>query len=89
LPVLVDTQQSWQRARCENVSVSGVALVCDVPIPIGTTVALYFELPSGVAVETEACVVRSNGHSLGLRFVRLDRETEVAIRAHCHASSVR
>jgi len=89
LPVLVDTLHSWQRARCQNVSASGVALVCEEPIPIGTTVTLYFELPSGVAVETEACVVRANGRSLGLHFVRLDRETEVAIRAHCRVAAAR
>jgi hypothetical protein len=47
------------------------------PLSAGTRVDLYFELPTGVAIEIQAEVVRSEGDELALRFVRpgpLERE---------------
>jgi hypothetical protein len=88
-PVLVDAFSDWHRARCENVSVGGVAVACDQPLPLGKTVEVYFELPSGVAVETQALVVRAAGEHTALRFVGLDPRAEVALRAHCHIASMR
>lgn len=88
-PVLVDAFSEWHRARCENVSVSGVALACEQALPVGKTVEVYFELPSGVAVETQALVVRAGAERTALRFVSLDPGAEVALRAHCHIASMR
>jgi len=82
-PVLVDALSGWQRARCENVSIGGVALECDAPLPVGKRVELYFELPSGVAIETRALVVRSTDHRVAFRFLDLDSASEVALRTHC------
>jgi len=82
-PVLVDALSEWQRARSENVSVGGVAVACETPIPIGKTVEVYFELPNGFAVEATAKVVRSSGAVLGLRFTALDRRAELALTSHC------
>lgn len=82
-PVLVDAQSTWQRARSANVSVGGVAVACETPIPVGKTVEIYFELPNGVAVETRAEVVRASGALLGLRFKSLDRRAAIALHAHC------
>lgn len=88
-PVLVDSMSEWQRARCENVSVGGVAVAGVENLPIGKTVEVYFELPSGVAIEARARVVRSNSRESGLHFIALDHGAEVALRAHCHAASLR
>jgi hypothetical protein len=88
-PALVDALAAYHNARCENVSVSGVSLVCEASLPLGKTVELYFELPSGVAVETQASVVRTSVGRLALRFVTLDPQSEIALRAHCHLALMR
>jgi hypothetical protein len=82
-PVLVDALSAWQRALSENVSVGGVAVACETPIPVGKVVEVYFELPNGIAIEATAVVVRSSGGKLGLRFKKLDRDSAIALRAHC------
>jgi hypothetical protein len=87
-PALVDALAAYHKARCENVSVSGIALSCDALLPVGKTVEVYFELPSGVAVETHARVVRCGGSRIALRFLALDTESELALRAHCHLASI-
>lgn len=68
-PALIDARHSWAKARCQNVSETGLALQVERPLAPGTRVEVYFELPTGVAVETDAEVVRSEGTELGLRFV--------------------
>ena len=88
-PVLLDALSTWQRARSENVSVSGVAVACDTPLPIGKTVEIYFELPNGFAVEATAEVVRSSGAFMGLRFKTLDRRAALALNSHCRAMMTR
>lgn len=88
-PVLVDALSQWQRARCENVSVGGVAVAGATRLPIGKMVEVYFELPSGVAVEAQAQVVRSQGDEAALRFLALDPNAEIALRAHCRAAEAR
>jgi hypothetical protein len=88
-PVLVDAFSTWHRARCEDVSVGGVGVECDAALPVGKTVEVYFELPSGVAIETQACVVRASNGRFGLRFTQLERNAEIALRAHCHIASMR
>lgn len=88
-PALIDAFAAYHRARCENVSVSGVALACDAPLDVGKTVEVYFELPSGVAVETKARVVRAGPSVVALQFVSLEPQAEVALRAHCHLARMR
>jgi hypothetical protein len=88
-PVLVDAFSAWERCRCENVSVGGVAVECQCTLPVGKTVELYFELPSGVAVETQARVVRSTGEHAALEFMFLDHRAEIALRAHCRLVAAR
>jgi hypothetical protein len=87
-PVLVDALCTWHRARCENVSPGGVAIACEGTLPVGKTVEIYFELPSGLAIEARARVVRSTGANAALCFVDLDARSEVALRAHCHMANV-
>src|ERR1041385_2629253 len=75
-PVLLDALSAWQRAQSENVSVGGVAVACETPIPIGKVVEIYFELPNGIAVEATAEVVRASGAMVALKFKNLDRRAE-------------
>lgn len=86
-PVLVDALSAWQRARSQDVSVGGVAVACETPIPIGKTVEVYFELPNGFAIEATAEVVRATGTLVGLRFKNLDRRAVLALRSHCRATA--
>jgi hypothetical protein len=88
-PALVDAFSEYHHARCENVSQSGIALSCEAPLPLGKTVELYFELPSGVAIETQARVVRLGNSRMALTFVALDAQAEIALRAHCHLAAMR
>jgi len=88
-PALIDAFAAYHRARCENVSVSGIALACDAVLPVGKTVEVYFELPSGVAVETQARVVRAGPRLVALKFVTLEPQAEIALRAHCHLARMR
>ena len=83
-PVLIDSFSAWQRGRSENVSLTGVALNCDAPLPLGKTVEVYFELPNGVGIEALARVVRAAGQRAALAFLSLDRRAELALRAYCH-----
>jgi hypothetical protein len=83
LPVLVDTQRDWGSLRAVDVSASGLAVLGAFHAPAGTVVDVYFELPSGVAIETKAKVVRVESDRTALQFVSLSHEEEVAIRAHC------
>lgn len=87
-PALIDASSSWQSGRCHNVSIGGMAVEADTLLPAGTTLDVYFELPSGVAVETRAEVVRAEGDVLGLKFIDLDKESHIAVRAHCRVSGM-
>ena len=88
-PALIDALAAYHKAVCENVSVSGIALSCDASLPVGKSVEIYFELPCGVAVDTRACVVRTGGSRIALRFLELEPQAELALRAHCHLATVR
>ena len=85
---MLDAISSYHSARCENVSAGGVVVHTDAALEVGTTVELYFELPGGVAVETNAEVVRHDGERIALRFVDLDHELIVALRAYCRRSGM-
>lgn len=60
----------------------------DAGLEVGTSVELYFELPGGIAVETNAEVVRCEGERLALRFVELEHDLVVALRAYCRRSGM-
>ena len=87
-PALIDAFAAYHQARCENVSVSGMALSCGALLPVGKTVEVYFELPSGVAVDTHARVVRAGGARVALQLLELDSQAELALRAHCHRAGI-
>jgi hypothetical protein len=83
VPVLLDALRSHHTGRCRNVSVGGMAVATDAELPVGTELELYFELPSGVAVETRAAVLRSAPSEVALEFLALSPECRLALRAHC------
>ncbi len=66
-PVLVDSTAAWCQAEGVDVSAGGMRLKSDRPLPLGTTVEVYFEL-GALAVETRAHVVRSFGDIICLSF---------------------
>ncbi len=88
VPVMLDAASAWQKAECENVSAGGVAVRSTVDVPVGTVIDLYFELPTGIAVEASAEVIRRDGDRLALRFVEIDHELEVALRGFCRISGL-
>lgn len=83
VPALVDLISMWQKARCTDVSAGGVALESCGSLPINAELDLYFELPTGVAVETRAVVVRCTENRAGLKFVQLCQEPRNAITSYC------
>lgn len=88
VPVMLDASSAWQKAECENVSAGGVAVRSTVEVAIGDVLDLYFELPTGIAVEASAKVVRRDGDRLALRFVEIDHQLEVALRGYCRISGL-
>jgi hypothetical protein len=82
-PALLDAASSWHKAVCENISLGGIKVRTDAPLVVGKEVDVYFELPSGVAVETRARVVRADAGEVGLAFVNLDGEAVGALRSFC------
>lgn len=88
VPVMLDAASAWQKAECQNVSAGGVAVKSTVDVPVGTVLDLYFELPTGIAVEASARVVRRDGDKLALRFVEIDHELAVALRGFCRISGL-
>jgi hypothetical protein len=71
VPVLVDSQRRWATCQCRDVSAGGLALCSSVAWQAGTRVEVYFELPSGRAIEVSAKVVASEPGMAHLSFVDL------------------
>ena len=82
-PVLVDVASRWEKAICHDVSPEGLGVELSDPLPLGTRVELYFELPTWHAVETTAEVVRSDDGITGLRFLDLDPAAARALATYC------
>jgi hypothetical protein len=83
VPVLLDNRKSWHPGRCANVSVGGLAVDCEILLPVGEVLDLYFELPNGIAVDARAEVVRCDGKKLALRFTDMGRDAALGLRSHC------
>jgi len=82
VPVLIDIGSKWLRANCRDVSTGGLRIENE-PLPLGREVELYIELPTQVAVEAHARVVRNDGTTVALRFVELNPEARHAISDFC------
>lgn len=82
-PVLIDSARAHHTGRCRDVSEGGLLIELESELPIGATVDLYFELPTGVAIEARAEIARRAEHTLGLRFEALPPEDRRAVAAYC------
>jgi hypothetical protein len=88
-PVMIDSQSTYQSGDCRDVSAGGVAVTVDSPPDAGALVEVYFELPTGIAVEAKAEVIRIDGHLVALRFLELESKARTALVAYCELSGVR
>lgn len=87
-PVLVETASRTSTGRALNVSGGGLALRVELDLAVGERVNVYFELPIGFGVQTDAEVLRREGALAVLRFVDTPREAELAIRSFCRISGL-
>lgn len=87
-PVLVETSARSGTARAIDVAAGGIALRTDLPLGPKDRVGIYFELPIGYAVETQAEVVRRVGDLVALRFIEAPREAIIAVRGFCRVSGL-
>ncbi len=84
-PVLIDSASSYLTGRCRDVSEVGMGVEVTAPLTVGANVDVYFELPTGVAVEARAQVARSDGKSAGIRFAELSADGSRALKAYCES----
>ncbi len=82
-PVLIDASSTYHTGRCRDVSPAGIGVETDAPFVPGTVVDLYFELPTGSAIEARAEVARCANHAVGLKFHDLSAEAGDALRSYC------
>ena len=82
VPVLLDAERSYYTAHCCDVSPAGIGVETQAELPVGTLLEVYFELPTGNAVEARATVARAGTNRLGLRFEELAPEATGALREY-------
>jgi hypothetical protein len=80
VPALFDAAFAYGKAETRNVSTGGLALRGS-DLPVGTCLDVYFELPTGHAIDERARVVRRTGTELGLSFIAPSVQTRAALRA--------
>lgn len=88
-PAMLDAASSWHAGRCQDVCAGGLAVQTDAQFDVGSVIEVYFELPSGVAIETRARIVHAGNGRLGLCFVELDSASALALRSYCRLSGIR
>lgn len=66
-------------ARCVDLSMGGLGVEADRPLPAGSAVDVVIELAPDQALFTQGEVVRSAGGKMGIRFVRLDQRSLMTI----------
>ena len=81
-PAIVDAFHTWQKCTLRSVSTRGFSLASDLRLPLGTRVEVYFELPTTLAVETQAELVRISQGDLGFRFVELGNVLHDSLEAY-------
>ncbi len=87
-PVLIETGASSFTARSVDVSGGGLAVRTDRTLAVGERLSVYFELPIGYGVETQAEVLRRDGDRVALRFVGAPAEAVLAVRSFCRVSGL-
>ena len=61
-------------------------LETSAPPPIGQELEIYFELPTRVAVEARARVVRQDSGGVAIRFLDLADVAHLALEAFCEST---
>lgn len=87
--MLLETSVTRRTVRSVDVSGGGIAISTDLNLAPGDRVDLYFELPIGFAVETQAEVVRRENAMIALRFVDAPAQQVLAVRSFCSISAIR
>lgn len=82
-PVLVDSARAHHTGYCRDVSEGGLSIELQSDLPVGSAVDLYFELPSGIAIEARAEVARRGERTFGLRFHGLSVDDRRAVASYC------
>jgi hypothetical protein len=88
VPALLDLGSSWLKVICSDISAGGLRVEGE-DLPVGSEVEVYVELPSRVAVEAKARVVRGGDRGVALRFIDLGQDARLAITAFCRTSGLR
>jgi hypothetical protein len=83
VPVLLDAESSYYTAQCCDVSQAGLGVETPASLEVGTMMDVYFELPTGSAVEARASVARIAPNRMGLRFQEIGAESAAALREYC------
>jgi CheY-like chemotaxis protein len=92
LPVRFQTSQGQSfTARVKNVSETGLAITLVDPLRVNGVIAVEFELPSiePRPFHAKADVVWSDSFVMGLRFLHIDKEQEIALQAWLNALEAR
>ncbi|MGC4089976.1 MAG: PilZ domain-containing protein [Polyangiaceae bacterium] len=82
-PVLLDSNSTYQTAQCFDVSQAGLGVETRASFAPGAQVDVYFELPTGFAVEARASVTRVAVGRVGLKFDHIGAESSAALREYC------
>jgi len=83
-PVLMDADRSYYTAQCCDVSQAGLGVETRAELPLGTLLDVYFELPTGSAIEARASVARVAPNRIGLRFEYIAQGSADALREYCN-----
>jgi hypothetical protein len=87
VPALIDSRSSWETCQCRDVSLGGVSLSSTAHWSTGSVLDVYFELPTGRAVETRARVVALSPGRAHLSFLALNRKARAAVEAYVRGQS--
>lgn len=81
--VMIASEYGYHPGFTRDISPAGLGLESDLPLTMGTIIDVYFTLPTGVAIEARAEVMRASDGVLGLRFHGLRHEERIELRAYC------
>ena len=87
VPVLVDSLSRWDTCQCQDVSIGGFSMRSDSEWLNGAVVDIYFELPNGRAVETQARVVARSPGRTHLSFLSLGPVLRAAVASYVKSRS--
>src|SRR5690606_19530422 len=88
VPVLLDTGASHLCGRTVDVSPDGLLVSVASGLRLQSHMDGYFELPTGIAVEGQALVLRSSSDEVALRFTKLSSEASLGLRGFCRLSGI-